>query len=107
MKYIHSFVYLKPSHCLELFDKLVRPVLMYCAEVWGFHEGPDIERVHIKFCKMILRVKQSTPSDIVLGETRRVDIKTWRQIPIIKYWLKILNMSSNRHIYIYTTFIVY
>ena len=31
MKYIHSFVYLGPSHCLELFDKLVKPVLMYCA----------------------------------------------------------------------------
>ena len=72
---------------------------MYCAEVWGFHEGPDIERVHIKFCKMILRVNQSTPSDIVLGETRRVDIKTWRQMAIIKYWIKIINMSSNRHVY--------
>ena len=42
----------------------------------------------------------------MLGETRRVDIQTWRQIVIIKYWLKILNMSSNRHVHVYNIYCV-
>ena len=91
LKYIRSFVSIKPSVCIELFDELVKPVLMYGAEVWGFHTG--------QFCKRLLRVKRGTPTDIVLGEARRVDMKTWRYISIIKYWVKILTMSDHRYVY--------
>ena len=34
---------------LKLFDSMILPILNYGCEVWGFHSGPDIERVHLKF----------------------------------------------------------
>ena len=51
---INKFVNLKPSAQLELFDKLVSPILLYGAEVWGFHTGSDIDVLHTQFCKRIL-----------------------------------------------------
>ena len=34
-KYIRKFVNLKPQHILDLFDKVILPILTYSAEVWG------------------------------------------------------------------------
>ena len=36
-------------------------------EIWGFHLAPDIERVHLKFLKKILKMKSQTPSAAVYG----------------------------------------
>ena len=82
-----------------MFDKMVKPVLMYCSAVWGFHKCPNIEHLHVQYCKHILCVKRSTPNDIVLGEARRVDVSTLRLMTIIKYWLKILNMRTDIYVY--------
>jgi hypothetical protein len=56
----------------KLFDSLVAPVLNYSAELWGFHEGQSIEKIHTKFCKKILGVKQSTNLDCLYGELVRL-----------------------------------
>ena len=39
----------------ELFDSLVNPVLLYGCEVWGFENIDNIESLHVKFCKTILK----------------------------------------------------
>ena len=44
---------------LNLFDSLVASVLNYGCEVWGFINAEYIERVHRKFCKYIINVKQT------------------------------------------------
>lgn len=36
---------------LNVFDTYVKSVLSYGAEIWGFHKGQDVEKVHINFCK--------------------------------------------------------
>ena len=70
-KYLYSFTPLKPSHRLELFDKLVLPILNYASEVWGFHKATSVKTVHLQFCKKALGVKQSTQNDFVYGEIGR------------------------------------
>ena len=57
-KYLYSFTPLKPSHRLELFDKLVSPILNYAGEVWGFHKASTVETVHLQFRKKVLGVKR-------------------------------------------------
>ena len=51
LKYISKFENLKANFLLDLFDKLVSPILCYGAEVWGFHRVQAIEKVHIQFWK--------------------------------------------------------
>ncbi len=64
-KYIRQFTNLTPKHVLDLFDKLVLPILNYGCEVWGFSQGIQIERVHMKFCKHLLGVKISTQNNFI------------------------------------------
>ena len=73
--YLGHFITLTPKHVLELFDKLVSPVLNYSSEVWGFCKAKQIERVHLQFCKGLLGVKQSTQNNFIYGELGRVSFE--------------------------------
>jgi hypothetical protein len=37
---------------MDIFDKTVKPILLYGCETWGFGKNDIIERVHLKFCKL-------------------------------------------------------
>ena len=87
-KYLYNFTSLNTSHVLELFDKLVTPILNYGSEVWGFYKSASIETVHLQFCKKILGVKQTTQNDFIYGELGRIDFQSQRYINIIKYLVK-------------------
>ena len=58
-------------------------ILCYGADVWGFIQAPAIERVHLRFLKTILRVKTSTPNDLVYAELGRQTLRTKRLAQII------------------------
>ena len=48
-EYLHRFLFVQ--HRLDLFEKLITPILNYGSQVWGFAQGAGIERVHLQFCK--------------------------------------------------------
>ena len=96
--YLYKFADLTPKHILDLFDKLVTPILSYCGEVWGFCKADKIERVHLQFCKALLGVKQSTQNDFIYGELGRLPYQNRRYFSIIKYWLKVINKNENKYV---------
>ena len=51
-KSLYKFKNVPLSLALDLFDKLINPILNYASEVWGFHDAPEIERVHLSFCRV-------------------------------------------------------
>ena len=75
---------------LDLFDKIVKPILLYGCEVWGFGDNSIIERVHLKFCKLILNIKKSTPDCMVYGELGRYPINISIKLRIVNYWAKLV-----------------
>ena len=56
---------------LELFDRLVTPVMLYAYEVWRFEKTAILERLHLKFLKYTLKVKMSTCNNMMYGELGR------------------------------------
>ena len=56
---------------LALFDSLVVPIILYGSEVWGIYSTPEIDNIHLRFCKSILGVKQQTPNAAVFGKLGR------------------------------------
>jgi len=58
-------------HRLDLFDKLISPILNYANQVWRFIQGSSIERVHLQFCKRLLGVKRTIQNECVYGELGR------------------------------------
>ena len=89
-KYLYKFTFISSKHKLDLFDKLVTPILNYGCEVWGFAHANAIERVHMQFCKKALGVKKSTQNDFVYAELGKTSYLSKRYFMIIKYWFKIL-----------------
>ena len=97
-KYINKFVSVSLSHVLDLFDKLISPILCYASEVWGFAKANNIERTHLQFCKRLLSVKQCTQNDFVYGELGRCSLQNRRYFSIIKYWLKIIHCQNTKYV---------
>lgn len=79
---------------LELFDKLVKPILLYGCEIWGFGNLDIIERVQLKFLKHVLKVKSCTPNYIVYGEVGVYPLKIDINARMVSYWGK-LNSPDN------------
>ena len=70
---------------------MVKPVLLYGCELWGYGNCDIIERVHLKFCKMLLHMKSSTPSFMVYGELGRYPLATDIKIRMVSYWAKFID----------------
>jgi hypothetical protein len=96
--YLHKFTNIKVSHQIELFDKLVLPILNYGAETWGYNIATKIERVHLLFCKQLLGVKTQTQNNFIYGELGRLPLRLNRLVIIIKYWFKILRCENKKYI---------
>ena len=97
-QYLYNFTDLQPKHVLDLFDKLILPILTYGGEVWGFSKPVQQERVHLQFCKKLLGVKKSTQNDFIYGELGRTSIQTNVFYAIINYWFKILECENSKYI---------
>jgi hypothetical protein len=85
---------LNPKVLCQLFDAFVGSTLSYASEIWGFTKSKEIERVHLRFCKNILKVKLSTSNDGVYGELCRYPLYISRFVRIIKYWCKIVHTDN-------------
>jgi hypothetical protein len=48
---------------------LVSPILFYASEVWGFENKESIEKVHLQFCKNILKLRSTIPNYIWYTES--------------------------------------
>ena len=78
----------------SVFDTYVDSILSYSSEIWGFHKAPDVEKIHIDFCKKILGVKKSTCNSLVYYELGRLPLYILRKLRIIKYWGKLKNSQN-------------
>ncbi|XP_053375235.1 uncharacterized protein LOC128547230 [Mercenaria mercenaria] len=85
---------LKPSTILQLFDSFVTSTLCYASEIWGFGKSKPIERIHMKFCKLLLHVKTSTCNYGIYSELGRYPLYVNRYVRIIKYWLKVVKSDN-------------
>ena len=79
----------------DLFDKMVKPILLYGCELWGFSNCDIIERVHLKYCKLLLNRKSSIPNCMIYGELGRypfyIDIKQ----RMVLYWIKLITVKQS------------
>ena len=76
---------------LELFDCLVVTQMLYACEVWGENKGVEIlEKLHLKFLKYVLKVKQNTCNNMVYGELGRFPLNVAIKKRIIGYWGSLL-----------------
>ena len=81
---------------VHLFDSLVIPILLYGCEIWGYETNSLIEKLHLKFCKSILRVKKTTPSCMIYGELGRFPLDTLIKGRLVTCWSRIISSDLCR-----------
>ncbi|XP_071123183.1 uncharacterized protein [Mytilus edulis] len=87
---LFKMLYTSTQQKCEMFDSLVGSILCYGSEIWGFHHANDIEQVHNKFCRFVLKVGKNSPICAVIGELGHLPMHIIRKQRILKYWLKIV-----------------
>ncbi len=97
LKRLHKTVGGLPiSLSLDLFDKLVVPILLYGSEIWSFTCRGSIERVQNKFCKYLLSVSYNTSNAAVLGDLGRKPLSVMYNYKCVKFWLNIVQDNNVR-----------
>ena len=59
---------------LKLFDKMIKPILLNGAEIWGFGNCDVIERIHLKLLNYILKLKKINAISHDIWRTRFLPI---------------------------------
>ena len=63
--------------------------------MWGNINSEVLERIHKKFCKWVLKFKQSTNTSVLYGELGRFPLYIEINIRMVKYFLKINTIKSD------------
>ena len=87
---------LSVSCIYDLFVKIVVPILLHGCEIWGFTNLQMIERLHLKFCKMLLNLKKSTPNYMIYCELGAKPLANIVKSRMINYWSRIVNNGEFR-----------
>ena len=85
---------------IDMFDNMVTPILLYGCEIWGFENLDIIEKIHLKFCKIVLNLKTSTPNFMICGELWRTPLSVNVKMRMMKYWVKLLHGKNTKLSYI-------
>ena len=80
----------------KLFDAKIQPILCYGSEIWGITENTNVEQVHTNTVKRFLGVSTHTANTTLLAESGRYPLSIIWKIKIIRYWLKLQEMSTDR-----------
>ena len=90
---------------LDMFDKMVVPILLYGSELWGFENLCIIEKLHLKFCKLVLSLKTSTPNVMIYGELARYPLCVKVKIRMLNFWIRLLKGKESKLSYILYSFL--
>lgn len=81
---------------IDLFNKTVKPILLYGAEIWGFGNNEIIERVQLKYYKNVLNLKKSTPTVMLYGELGIHPIEIDIHSKTISFWTKLVKPENRK-----------
>ena len=83
---------------IHLFNAVICPVLTYGAEVWGFNNNSLqlIDRIQMKFFKILLKVNKSTPNCMLYGELGILPSTLIVKQKLLCFWARIVNSKKEK-----------
>ena len=91
---------------LELFDKIIAPILLYGAEIWCPQISDYAQKLQLKYIKLVLNLRTSTPTNMVLGETGMYPIEIQAKCRMLCFWYKLVdNQNFKKYSSIIYTFL--
>ena len=85
---------------LDLFDKCIMPILLYGSEIWSFENIDLLDREQLRFYKMILNVKKTTPTCMIYGELGKYPVTLYAKSRMLCFWYSLcLNSRENSEVF--------
>ena len=88
--------YLPIDVSLDMFDKMVLPCMLYGAEIWGFNNFLDLERLQLKYIKYTLKLKKNTSTAMVYGETGILPVEYHVKYRMINFWVSLITGKQSK-----------
>ena len=80
---------------IDLFQKMVVPILLYGCEVWGYAELDVLDKLQLDFLRFIFKVKRSTPIPMLYSESGLMPISTLVKSRMLSFYCKLTNPASD------------
>ncbi|UYV65298.1 hypothetical protein LAZ67_3003857 [Cordylochernes scorpioides] len=81
---------------LNLFDSVIKSILLYAAPVWAWDNTDIIDQLQNTFIKNFLNLPRYIPGYIVRLETGRISLTFTTIKLILKYFIRLQKMEDNR-----------
>ena len=81
---------------LDLFDKMILPILLYGCEIWGYEDIQQIEVFYRDFLKEILRLNKQTTNCMVYGEAGRKPLSITVKTRMVCFWHKTMTGAETK-----------
>lgn len=79
-----------------MFNKTIKPILLYGCEIWGIRHIDILERIQLKFYKFIFNLKKYMSSYMIYGELGASPLYIDIHMRIISFWCKRVENSVKR-----------
>ena len=79
-----------------LFSAGVLPILNYCCPAWYFCDNPKLEQVQTRAMRVCLGVHRFAPINGLIGDKGWLPLNHMRQIELIRYWNRLINMDNDK-----------
>ena len=86
---------------LQLFDSVVAPAALYGCEIWGFMNTDLLEKLHLRYCKMVLKVKKSINTCMVYGELGRLPLQFNIDSRMLCFWYRIVTSKNKKFLLLF------
>ena len=81
---------------LKLLNVLVKPVVLYGAEVWGSEKCDILERLQLRFFKYVLSVNKFTSSMMVYGELGATPLDIDIKSRMLTFWARLCSRDKHK-----------
>ena len=97
-KKIKGLSSLPPTIMFYMFDALVRPILTYGSDVWGFNKSCSdiLDKIFLNHVRCTLHVKGTTCIDVVTGESGKFPPSVYCHINVLCYYHRLLIKQDHR-----------
>ena len=88
---------LPPHIMFHIFNGMVKPIIAYGAEVWGYnkHGKQEMDKVQLCFLRRMLGVKCTTSNIVTYGECGQLPVSIACDIALLKFSNRIEHMHQN------------
>lgn len=80
----------------QVFNSVMRSVMCYGAEFWGYSQCDEVEKLQRFFIKKLFHLPKTTPNYMILLETRLAPLYIFTLKMHIDYISKVLNYDQHR-----------